>query len=96
MTGKEALEEMKKVSMGPCSDIYSRCCYECNIIEEDLERLEKLEKVIEILKDKFKFELGVSVVKEKYYYLLKFLYNYQYFTITQEEFELLKGWLLNE
>ena len=56
----------------------------------------KLKKAIEILNDKFKFELGVSTVKEKYYYSLEFLYNYQYFRITQEEYELLKEVLVNE
>lgn len=57
---------------------------------------DKLKKAIEILNDKFKFELGVSTVKEKYYYSLEFLYNYQYFRITQEEYELLKEVLGND
>ena len=81
------------------------------VIEQDLERLEQLEKenqnlkevmknreegtielikAIKILNDKFKFELGVSVVKEKYCYSLEFLFNNQYFSITKEQYELLK------
>lgn len=52
--------------------------------------LNKYEKVFEILIDKFKFELGVSVVKEKYCYSLEFLFNNQYFRITKEQYELLK------
>ena len=61
-----------------------------------LEENTKLKNVIEILKDKFKFELGVSVVKEKYYYSLEFLYTNEYFTISQEQYELLKEVLENE
>lgn len=56
----------------------------------------KLKKAITILKDKFKFELGVSVVKEKYCYSLEFLFNNQYFSITKEEYELLKEMLEEE
>ena len=60
------------------------------------EENDRLKKALEILKDKFKFELGVSVVKEKYYYSLEFLYNNQYFTISQEEYKLLKEVLDND
>lgn len=64
-----------------------------DVYEEQYKQLEKkyenLEKVIEILKDKFKFELGVVVIKEKYYYSLEFV-EHGYFTITKEQYELLK------
>lgn len=56
----------------------------------------KMKKAIKFLKDKFKFELGVSVVKEKYCYSLEFLYNNQYFSITKEDYELLKSVLEEE
>ena len=67
-----------------------------SIAKKFKEENDKLKKVIEILNDKFKFELGVSVVKEKYCYSLEFLYNNQYFTITQEQYNLLKEVLGNE
>ena len=60
------------------------------------EENDKLKQALEILKDKFKFELGVSVVKEKYYYSLEFLYVNEYLTITQEQYELLKEVLGND
>lgn len=60
------------------------------LIGKLIQENEKLKQVIDIIKDKFKFELGVSVVKEKYCYSLEFLFNNQYFSITKEEYELLK------
>lgn len=56
----------------------------------------KLESVINILKDTFKYELGVSFVGDKYHYSLEFLFNNQYFSITKEEYELLKEVLNND
>ena len=53
----------------------------------------KLKKVIDILKNKFKYELGVSVVNEKYHYSLEFLFNYSYMPITKEQYDLLKEYL---
>ena len=60
------------------------------LIGKLIQENEKLKQAIDIIKDKFKFELGVSVVKEKYCYSLEFLFNNQYFSITKEEYELLK------
>ena len=60
------------------------------------EENDKLKQALEILKYKFKFELGVSVVKEKYYYSLEFLYVNEYLTITQDQYELLKEVLDND
>lgn len=51
---------------------------------------QKLKQAIKILESKFKFELGVSVVKERYCYSLEFLFNNSYFSITKVEYELLK------
>lgn len=93
MTSKEALERISwRYVNDPSFQEW------CNIIKQDIERVEKLEKAVEILKGKFLLELSASasVVKEKYCYLLKFLYNYQYFTITKEQYELLKEVLYND
>lgn len=66
------------------------------ISSELCEALKMYEKAIDILDGKFKFELGVSIVKEKYYYSLEFLFNNSYLTITKEEYELLKEVLDND
>ena len=63
MTSKEALEKLK--SMPTCSEceLYGSCfgkplCNELyNTIKQDLDRLEKLEKAIEILKELFFIDL---------------------------------------
>lgn len=129
MESKEALKDLLDILMNferlyAIDDTHEVKKQKSEIIEKDLDRLEKLEKeheklkerykhraetsndlckavkqyekAIEILKDKFKFELGVSVVKEKYYYSLEFLYSNEYFTITQDQYELLKEVLENE
>ena len=59
-------------------------------IEQDLDRLEKLEKVIEILKKALL--LNVKEVRG-IYYVLGYDTNY---CMTKEEFELLKGVLEND
>ena len=82
----ERLEKLEKENQ----ELKERYKHRAEISNELNEALNQYEKALEILNDKFKFELGVSVVKEKYYYSLEFLYNNQYFTITQEEYELLK------
>lgn len=91
MTSKECLE---KISWRYVNDPSFQEW--CNTIKQNLDKLEKLEKVIEILKDKFKFELGVTIVKDKTNYSLECLYNFSYFTITQEQYDLLKEVLGNE
>ena len=59
-------------------------------IEQDLDRLEKLEKVIEILKKALL--LNVKEIRGLYY-VLGYDTNY---CMTKEEFELLKGVLEND
>ena len=102
MTSKECLKTLcKSISYAKlsCKELIE--LYE--LIKQDLDRLEKIEreheklkekykhraetsndlceavklyeKVFEILNNKFKYELGVSVVNEKYHYSLEFLFN---------------------
>ena len=70
MNSKEALKYLSNECIRKY-DIYSNNCWnneiaaydkvrDClNTIKKDLERLEKLEKAIELLKDKLKFELAI-------------------------------------
>ena len=96
MTSKEALEYLLVNS----EELYSQ--YEedekfyldavelYNIVLKDLERLEKLEKVIEILKK----ALLLNVIEVRgIYFVLWYDTNY---CLTKEEYELLKGVLEND
>ena len=75
-----------------CVDIIAKNVHEeeLNIIEKDLDRLEKLEKVIEILKKALL--LNVKEIRGLYY-VLGYDTNY---CMTKEEFELVKGVLEND
>ena len=73
MTSKEALSDLSFLAIG--DENHTIKCKE--IIEKDLERLEKLEKAIEILKKTF----GL-------HYILEYD-NYNY-SMAKEEYELLK------
>ena len=73
------------------SDLCEMYRNEVNIIKKDLDRLEKLEKVIEILKKALL--LNVKEVRGIYYYILGYDTNY---CMTKEEYELLKEELENE
>ena len=75
------------VYVGDLCEVYER---EVNIIKKDLDRLEKLEKVIEILKKALL--LNVKEIRGLYY-VLGYDTNY---CMTKEEFELLKGVLEND
>ena len=74
------LKTNEKVSIDDC----------CDIVIKDLNRLEKLEKVIEILKKALL--LNVKEIRGLYY-VLGYDTNY---CMTKEEFELLKGVLEND
>ena len=95
MTSKEALqiirycydEEAYETYYDGAKNVHEE---ELNIIEKDLDRLEKLEKVIEILKKALL--LNVKEIRGLYY-VLGYDTNY---CMTKEEFELLKGVLEND
>lgn len=103
MKSKEALGRLLMLAR-PCAyevreHRNSYCDMLENTIKQDLERKEKLEKVIDILKDKFKFELEqpssigeYPLVYENYQSGLGRLAK----TITKEEYELLKEVLEDE
>ena len=100
MNSKEALNKLK--IMPPCSECenYGECfgkplCNELyDIISKDLDRLEKLEKVIEILKI---FNFTLYIVKDNNETSFRIYTNHLLETqvITKEEYELLKGVLEN-
>lgn len=94
-TIKKKLDKLEKLEEENLVLLVNKNAAQC-IAKKFKEENDKLKKALEILKSKFKFELGVSVVKEKYCYSLEFLYNNQYFTITQEQYELLKEVLRND
>ena len=94
MTSKEALERLKDdIEINYLSTKHnnekdkSNYLILLNSIEKDLDRLEKLEKVIEILKKALL--LNVKEVRGSYY-VLGYDNNY---CMTKEEYELLKEWL---
>ena len=83
MTSKEAVLELiceaKSVNVDD-----GRICFLRKIIEKDLERLEKLEKVIETLKKSFLLSVGEL---RGIYFTLAYDNNY---VMTKEEYDLLK------
>lgn len=97
MTSKEYLQQIATTEVIDCTyndnskkriaDIFS---VGIAVIEKDLERLEKLEKVIEILKKALL--LNAKEVRGSYY-VLGYDTNY---CMTKEEYELLKGELNND
>ena len=89
MTSKEALKDILDILMNfeRLSDIHDKQevkKQKFEIIEKDLERLEKLEKVIETLKKSFL--LSVRELRGIYFTLA---YDNNY-VITKEEYDLLK------
>lgn len=71
-----------------------------NIVKQDLDRLEKLEKAIEIIKNKGMDCHSISAIKqskdyEDYLYLVKNLITVV-FKLTKQEYELLKEVLCDE
>ena len=90
MTSKQALEHIIFEAKAE-KPIFSMHYQEfLKPIEQDLDRLEKLEKVIEILKKALL--LNVKEIRGLYY-VLGYDTNY---CMTKEEFELLKGVLEND
>jgi protein-tyrosine phosphatase len=75
----EVLENENQILNQSVKDTYDTSQ---EIIYELKQENEKLKKAIEILKDKFAFKLKNNK--------LEFLYNYQYFELTKQEYELLK------
>ena len=65
----------------------------CNIIKRDLDRLEKLEKAIEILKARVKMFEIYHKEKNRYYYLY---IGGRIVFLSREEYELLKEVLEND
>ena len=95
MTSKEALKDIFDILMN--LERFSNIHDEQNIkkqkfeiIEEDLERLEKLEKVIETLKKSFLLSVGEL---RGIYFTLAYDNNY---VMTKEEYDLLKEVLEDE
>ena len=84
MTSKEALKEFYYCDTDNVID-KSKILYEA--LEKDLNRLEKLEKVIELLKAKLKMLETYHEPKTRYYYLY---IGGRIVLLSREEFELLK------
>ena len=89
MTSKEALKDLLDILMNfeRLSDIHDNQDIKkqkFEIIEKDLERLEKLEKVIETLKKSFLLSVGEL---RGIYFTLAYDNNY---VMTKEEYDLLK------
>ena len=89
MTSKEALKDLLDILMNfeRLSDIHDKQevkKQKFEIIEKDLERLEKLEKVIETLKKSFLLSVGEL---RGIYFTLAYDNNY---VMTKEEYDLLK------
>ena len=83
MTSKEAVLELICEAKSLNRDD-GRVCFLRKIIEKDLERLEKLEKVIETLKKSFLLSVGEL---RGIYFTLAYDNNY---VMTKEEYDLLK------
>ena len=95
MTSKEALKDILDILMNfeRLSDIHDKQevkKQKFEIIEKDLERLEKLEKVIETLKKSFLLSVGEL---RGIYFTLAYDNNY---VMTKEEYDLLKEVLEND
>ena len=95
MTSKEALKDILDILMNfeRLSDIHDEQDIKkqkFEIIEKDLERLEKLEKVIETLKKSFLLSVGEL---RGIYFTLAYDNNY---VMTKEEYDLLKEVLEDE
>ena len=89
MTSKEAVLELICEAKSLNRDD-GRVCFLRKIIEKDLERLEKLEKVIETLKKSFLLSVGEL---RGIYFTLAYDTNY---CMTKEEYDLLKEVLEDE
>ena len=95
MTSKEALKDLLGILMNfehiyAIDDTYEVKKQKFEIIEKDLERLEKLEKVIETLKKSFLLSVGEL---RGIYFALAYDNNY---VMTKEEYDLLKEVLEDE
>ena len=95
MTSKEALKDLLGILMNferlsGVQDAYEVKKQKFEIIEKDLERLEKLEKVIETLKKSFLLSVGEL---RGVYYELAYDNNY---CMTEEEYNLLNEELGDE
>ena len=89
MTSKEALKDLLDILMNferlsGVQDAHEVKKQKFEIIEKDLERLEKLEKVIETLKKSFLLSVGEL---RGIYFTLAYDNNY---VMTKEEYDLLK------
>lgn len=109
MTSKEALERILMLAR-PCDyEVREHRNNYCdmleNVIKQDLERLEKLEKALEIIKNKCAANTNIwlvvctrtyedyeSFVENKDHRLVRLEHN----ILTQQEYELLKGVLEDE
>ena len=95
MTSKEALKDLLGILMNferlsGVQDAHEVKKQKFEIIEKDLERLEKLEKIIETLKKSFLLSVGELC---GVYYALAYDNNY---CMTEEEYNLLKEELGDE
>ncbi len=95
MNSKEALKELEIATNWSSDEDIDKDLYNlwgnvaCRTIKKDLERLEKLEKITDILKDKLS-------VYEKAHYRLSVNGSLEYQKLTKQEYEILKDWLENE
>ena len=92
MTSKEAVLELICEAKSANID-EGRVCFLRKTIEKDLDRLEKLEKVIELLKTRVKMLETYHEPKTRYYYLY---IGGRIVLLSREEYELLKEVLENE
>ena len=95
MTSKEALKDIFDIlvnfeRLSGVQDAHEVKKQKFEIIEKDLERLEKLEKVIETLKKSFLLSVGEL---RGIYFTLAYDNNY---VMTKEEYDLLKEVLEND
>ena len=95
MTSKEALKDILGIlinfeRLSSIQDAHEVKKQKFEIIEKDLERLEKLEKVIETLKKSFLLSVGEL---RGIYFTLAYDNNY---VMTKEEYDLLKEVLEDE
>ena len=99
MTGKEALRILSECANGEKKLLFSDSLDLEQIVSKRLEKLEKLEKAFEILKDKLNIEFGkydFSVTPNYYKDLEYFADVKSSFDLSKEEAELLEELMNND
>ena len=104
MSSKEALERLSECANGEKKLLFSQCLELENIIKKDLNRLEKLEKVIDFINEAFVIELNDDEEDDTYTICLleydEYLEEVAISGVTKyvdkEQYDLLKEVLENE